>query len=62
VDYENDLTISFTQKYFIGIDPREPSSGLSALAVDVSDGDRFSFTHRTPTDRIFVTLFVTLIE
>ena len=114
-DYNQD-GVSNGMKFFFGIDPGEPSPGLSNLALDVSDGNRFTFTHPmgdsvpsgivveyrwskdlaafhadgdthdgttvtfergvshngmvtvtatmngTPTDRIFVTLFVSLIE
>jgi len=114
-DFNND-GVSNGMKYFFGIAPTEPSPGLSALAVDVQDGNKFTFTHPmgegippgihaeyrwskdlvafhadgstddgttvtfergefhegmvtvtatmhgTPTDRIFVTLFVTQID
>jgi len=43
-DYNND-GVPNGLKFFFGIDPREPSPGLSALAVDVSDGNKFTFTH-----------------
>ncbi len=43
-DHNND-GISNGMKYFFGIDPREPSPGLAPLALDVSEGNRFTFTH-----------------
>jgi hypothetical protein len=43
-DYNND-GISNGMKYFFGVDPTEPSPGLSSLAVDVQDENKFSFTH-----------------
>ncbi|MCC5843171.1 MAG: hypothetical protein JJU05_02850 [Verrucomicrobia bacterium] len=44
-DVNTDDGVTNGMKYFFGIEPTEPGSGLSALALDVSDGNQFNFTH-----------------